>query len=127
MDKSEFCVLPEQILHTFRYLRVSKGEGYACNFIDDILQYGLYETPIENSYPETQVSRIQSLMDSIKLPFLRMRQGGKKSTLDDNEIRELYEQGFTMAQIAKQLSCSVSTIKRHIAKMGCEPDNKPFL
>lgn len=66
-------------------------------------------------------------MDQIKLPFLRIRQGGKKSALDDNEIKELYEQGFSMTQIAKQLNCSVSTIKRHLSKIGCEPDNNPFL
>ena len=66
-------------------------------------------------------------MDQIKLPFLRIRQGGKKSTLDDNEIKELYEQGFSMTQIAKQLNCSISTIKRHLSKIGCEPDNDPFL
>lgn len=121
MDKSDFCVLPEQILHTFKYLRAAKGETYACNFMDDILQYGLYENPIENSYPEVQISRLQSLMDQMKLPFLRMRQGGRKSTLDDNEIKELYEQGFSMAQIAKQLNCSASTIKQHISKIGCLP------
>lgn len=122
MDKSDFCVLPEQILHTFRYLRASKGETYACNFIDDILQYGLYETPIENNYPEVQVPRLQLLMDQIKLPFLKIRLGGRKSTLDDNEIKELYEQGFSMTQIAKQLGCSAGTIKRHLAKMGTIPE-----
>lgn len=61
-------------------------------------------------------------MDQIKLPFLKIRLGGRKSTLDDNEIKELYEQGFSMTQIAKQLGCSAGTIKRHLAKMGTIPE-----
>lgn len=126
MDKSDFCVLPEQILHTFRYLRAAKGEAYACNFIDDILQYGLYENPIENDYPEVQVSRIQLLMNQMKSPYLRMGQGGRKSTLDDDKIKELYENGLPIIQIAKQLNCSTATIKRHLLKIGCIPNNEPY-
>lgn len=116
MDKTEFCVLPDQIIQVLQYLRVSKGADYACDFMVDILKYGCYETPIEQNYSEAQTSRIQTLMDQMKLPFLRMRQGGRKSTLDDKQIQELYEQGYSMTQIAEQLGCSLSTIKRHLAQ-----------
>lgn len=118
MDKSDFCVLPARVLETAKYFKLLKGPDYAYNFLIDILEYGFNGTPIENNYPETQINILLDEMDKKKRPLLNLGKGGRKSTVDDNQIRELRESGMSITQIATTLCVSPSTIKNHLVKMG---------
>lgn len=118
MNKSDFCVLPARVLETVKYFELLKGPDYAYHFLLDILEYGFHETPIENKYPETQINILLDEMDKKKRPLLNLGKGGRKSTVDDNQIKELRESGMSITQIATTLCISPSTVKNHLVKMG---------
>lgn len=114
----KFCALPSRVLETARYFRLLKGADYAYNFLIDILEYGINGTPIENGYPETQLKELLMDIDDKNQALDNLSKGGRKSTLDDDQIRALRESGMSITQIATTLCVSPSTIKKHLAKMG---------
>lgn len=108
------CVLPSRILETAKYFQLLKGTDYAYNFLIDVLEYGINGTPIENKYPETQLDEIITDIDKKGQALNNLGKGGRKSTVDDNQIKELRESGMTITQIATTLQISPSTVKRHL-------------
>ena len=114
----KFCALPSRVLETAKYFQLLKGTDYAYNFLIDILEYGINETPIENNYPETQINELLIDINDKNQALSNLSKGGRKSTVDDNQIRKLRESGMTITQIATTLCVSPSTIKKHLSKMG---------
>ena len=97
MDKEKVCVLPPQILQSIQYLRAIKGVEYANDFTIDILKYGIYGVPIENSYPEIDLESLIEQMNELKSSYLGAKKGGRKLTIDldiqlslENELSNAY-------------------------------------
>ena len=120
MDKEKVCVLPPQILQSIQYLRAIKGVEYACDFTIDILKYGIYGVPIENSYPEIDLESLIEQMNELKSSYLGAKKGGRKLTIDLEQVKQLHDAGLKISQIAKELGVSPATISYHIKKMNSE-------
>ena len=120
MDKEKVCVLPPQILQSIQYLRAIKGVEYANDFTIDILKYGIYGVPIENSYPEIDLESLIEQMDELKSSYLGAKKGGRKLTIDLEQVKQLHDAGLKISQIAKELGVSPATISYHLKKMNNE-------
>lgn len=120
MDKEKVCVLPPQILQSIQYLRAIKGAEYANDFTIDILKYGIYGVPIENSYPEIDLESLIEQMDELKSSYLGAKKGGRKLTIDLEQVKQLHDAGLKTSQIAKELGVSPATINYHLKKMNSE-------
>ena len=120
MDKEKVCVLPPQILQSIQYLRAIKGAEYANDFTIDILKYGIYGVPIENSYPEIDLESLIEQMDELKSSYLGAKKGGRKLTIDLEQVKQLHDAGLKTSQIAKELGVSPATISYHLKKMNSE-------
>ena len=120
MDKEKVCVLPPQILQSIQYLRAIKGVEYANDFTIDILKYGIYGVPIENSYPEIDLESLIEQMDELKNAYLGAKKGGRKLTIDLEQVKQLHDAGLKTSQIAKELGVSPATINYHLKNMNSE-------
>ena len=120
MDKEKVCLLPSQILQSIQYLRAIKGVEYANNFTIDILKYGIYGVPIENSYPEIDLESLIEQMNELKSSYLGAKKGGRKLTIDLEQVKQLHDAGLKISQIAKELGVSPATISYHLKKMNNE-------
>ena len=120
MDKEKVCVLPPQILQSIQYLRAIKGAEYANDFTIDILKYGIYGVPIENSYPEIDLESLIEQMDELKSSYLGAKKGGRKLTIDLEQVKQLHDAGLKTSQIAKELGVAPATISYHLKKMNSE-------
>ena len=120
MDKEKVCLLPPQILQSIQYLRAIKGVEYANDFTIDILKYGIYGVPIENSYPEIDLESLIEQMNELKNAYLGAKKGGRKLTIDLEQVKQLHDAGLKISQIAKELGVSPATISYHLKKMNNE-------
>ena len=120
MDKEKVCLLPPQFLQSIQYLRAIKGVEYANDFTIDILKYGIYGVPIENSYPEIDLESLIEQMNELKSSYLGAKKGGRKLTIDLEQVKQLHDAGLKISQIAKELGVSPATISYHIKKMNNE-------
>ena len=120
MDKEKVCLLPPQFLQSIQYLRAIKGVEYANNFTIDILKYGIYGVPIENSYPEIDLESLIEQMNELKNAYLGAKKGGRKLTIDLEQVKQLHDAGLKISQIAKELGVSPATISYHLKKMNNE-------
>ena len=120
MDKEKVCLLPPQFLQSIQYLRAIKGVEYANDFTIDILKYGIYGVPIENSYPEIDLESLIEQMDELKNAYLGAKKGGRKLTIDLEQVKQLHDAGLKISQIAKELGVSPATISYHLKKMNNE-------
>ena len=120
MDKEKVCLLPPQFLQSIQYLRAIKGVEYANDFTIDILKYGIYGVPIENSYPEIDLESLIEQMNELKNAYLGAKKGGRKLTIDLEQVKQLHDAGLKISQIAKELGVSPATISYHLKKMKNE-------
>lgn len=120
MNKEKVCLLPPQFLQSIQYLRAIKGAEYANDFTIDILKYGIYGVPIENSYPEIDLESLIEQMNELKNAYLRAKKGGRKLTIDLEQVKQLHDTGLKISQIAKELGVSPATISYHLKKMNNE-------
>lgn len=120
MDKEKVCLLPPQFLQSIQYLRAIKGVEYANDFTIDILKYGIYGVPIENSYPEIDLESLIEQMNELKSSYLGAKKGGRKLTIDLEQVKQLRDAGLKVSQIAKELGVSPATISYHLKKMNNE-------
>ena len=120
MDKEKVCLLPPQFLQSIQYLRAIKGVEYANDFTIDILKYGIYGIPIENSYPEIDLESLIEQMNELKNAYLGAKKGGRKLTIDLEQVKQLHDAGLKISQIAKELGVSPATISYHLKKMNNE-------
>ena len=120
MDKEKVCLLPPQFLQSIQYLRAIKGAEYANDFTIDILKYGIYGVPIENSYPEIDLESLIEQMNELKSSYLGAKKGGRKLTIDLEQVKQLHDAGLKTSQIAKELGVSPATISYHLKKMNSE-------
>ena len=120
MDKEKVCLLPPQFLQSIQYLRAIKGVEYANDFTIDILKYGIYGVPIENSYPEIDLESLIEQMNELKNAYLGAKKGGRKLTIDLEQVKQLHDAGLKISQIAKELGVSPATISYHLKKMNNE-------
>lgn len=120
MDKEKVCLFPPQILQSIQYLRAIKGVEYANNFTIDILKYGIYGVSIENSYPEIDLESLIEQMNELKNAYLGAKKGGRKLTIDLEQVKQLHDAGLKISQIAKELGVSPATISYHLKKMNNE-------
>lgn len=120
MDKEKVCLLPPQFLQSIQYLRAIKGVEYANDFTIDILKYGIYGVPIENSYPEIDLESLIEQMNELKSSYLGAKKGGRKLTIDLEQVKQLHDAGLKISQIAKELGVSPATISYHLKKMNNE-------
>ena len=120
MDKEKVCLFPPQILQSIQYLRAIKGVEYANDFTIDILKYGIYGVSIENSYPEIDLESLIEQMNELKNAYLGAKKGGRKLTIDLEQVKQLHDAGLKISQIAKELGVSPATISYHLKKMNNE-------
>ena len=120
MDKEKVCLFPPQILQSIQYLRAIKGVEYANDFTIDILKYGIYGVSIENSYPEIDLESLIEQMNELKSSYLGAKKGGRKLTIDLEQVKQLHDAGLKISQIAKELGVSPATISYHLKKMNNE-------
>lgn len=120
MNNEKVCILPPQILQSIQYLRAIKGAEYTNDFTIDILKYGMYGIPIENSYPEIDLEGFIEQMNELKGSYLRAKKGGRKLTIDLEQVKQLHDSGLKTTQIAKELGVSPATISYHLKKMNSE-------
>ena len=120
MDKDKICLLPASGLQLIQYIKAVKGAEQACDFIIDILKYGIYGTPIENTYFDIDIQELLEQMNELKNAYLGAKKGGRKLTIDLEQVKQLHDAGLKISQIAKELGVSPATISYHLKKMNSE-------
>lgn len=120
MDKDKICLLPASGFQLIQYIKAVKGAEQACDFIIDILKYGIYGTPIENTYSDIDIEELLEQMNELKNSYLGAKKGGRKLTIDLEQVKQLRDAGLKASQIAKELGVSPATISYHLKKMNNE-------
>lgn len=59
-------------------------------------------------------------MNELKGSYLRAKKGGRKLTIDLEQVKQLHDSGLKTTQIAKELGVSPATISYHLKKMNSE-------
>lgn len=60
----------------------------------------------------------QRLQDAVREAYPPYPRKPRRKIIDDNQVRQLTQQGLTAAQIAEQLHCSTSSINQIRARLG---------
>lgn len=59
-------------------------------------------------------------MNELKSSYLGAKKGGRKLTIDLEQVKQLRDAGLKASQIAKELGVSPATISYHLKKMNNE-------
>lgn len=115
---NESFVLYESVYKQTQILEKRLGAEVAMNFLNAVMEYGLYGVlPEEDSEVwlygfEQTITSIGRAKDRYTAAVENGKKGGRKKTIDEKKVIELKEKGLTNTKIAEMLGCSVSSVEK---------------
>lgn len=122
MNKQSF-VLYESVFKQTERLQKKLGKDAAYDFIEAIMEFGLYGVLPEDESDvwlygfEQSITSISAAKDRYAASVENGKKGGRPKEIDDMKVMELKEEwGYTNKEIAEELECSVSSVEKIIRK-----------